>query len=156
MQISTSSLFSIPRSAVLDLQSQIAKAETEVTTGQVADPAQSLGSQLGLDETLQAQFANLTNLQSSNTIPQSTLSASQNALTQMASDAQSFVSAIMTAQSSGDVSTLPAQAQSLLASFTSLLNSTAGGAYIFGGTNSTVKPVADYSQGPQPSRAPSA
>jgi flagellar hook-associated protein 3 FlgL len=153
MQISTSSLFSIPRSAVLDLQSQIAKAETEVTTGQIADPAQSLGSQLGLDETLQAQFANLTNLKSSNTIAQSTLSASQNALTQMASDAQSFVSAIMTAQSSGDVSTLPAQAQSLLASFTSLLNSTAGGAYIFGGTNSTVKPVADYSQGPQAATA---
>ena len=153
LQISTSSLFSIPRNAVLDLQSQIAKAETEVTTGQLADPAQSLGSQLGLDETLQAQSANLTNLQSSNTIAQSTLSASQNALTQIASDAQSFVSAIMTAQSSGDVSTLPAQAQSLLASFTSLLNNTAGGAYIFGGTNSTVKPVADYSQGPQAATA---
>ena len=95
MQISTSSLFSIPRNAILDLQSQIAKAETEVTSGQLADPAQSLGSQLGLDETLQAQSANLTNLQSSNTIAQSTLSASQNALTQIASDAQSFVNAIM-------------------------------------------------------------
>ena len=53
-----------------------------------ADPAQSLGSQLGLDETLQAQSANLADLQSSNTIAQSTLSASQNALTQMATDAQ--------------------------------------------------------------------
>jgi flagellar hook-associated protein 3 FlgL len=153
MQVSTSSLFSIPRNAVVELQSQIAKAETEVSTGQLADPAQSLGSQLGLYQTLQAQSANLGNIQSSNTIVQSTLSASQNALTQIASDAQTFVNAIMTAQSSGSVGTLPAQAQSLLASLTSFLNSTSGGAYVFGGTNSTVKPVADYSQGAQAATA---
>ena len=138
---------------MLDLQGKITKAETEVSTGQHADPVQSLGSQLGLYETLEAQSSNLANIQSSNTIVQSTLSASQNALTQIASDAQTFVNAIMTAQSSGDVSTLQAQAQSLLASFTSMLNSTAGGAYVFGGTNSTVKPVADYSQGPQAATA---
>jgi len=153
IQVSTSSLFSIPRNAVVDLQSQIAKAETEVSTGQLADPAESLGSQLGLDETLQAQSANLGNIQSSNAIVQSSLSASQEALTQIASDAQTFENAIVTAQSSGDVSTLPAQAQSLLSSLTSSLNTTSGGAYVFGGTNSTVKPIADYSQGPQAATA---
>jgi flagellar hook-associated protein 3 FlgL len=34
-----------------------------------------------------------------------------------------------------------------------LLNSTSGNAYVFGGTNSTVKPVADYSQGAQAATA---
>ncbi len=140
-------MFSIPRNSVLELQSKLSNAEAEVSTGQFADPVESLGSQLGLYETLEGQSANLANIQSSNTIVQSTLSASQEALTQIASDAQTFVNAVMTAQSSGDVSSLPAQAQSLLASFTSLLNSTSGNAYVFGGTNSTVKPVADYSQG---------
>ena len=153
MQVSTSTLFSIPRNSVVELQSQITKAETEVSTGQLADPAQSLGSQLGLYQTLQAQSANLNNIQSANTIVQSTLSASQQALTQIATDAQTFVNSIMTAQSSGSVSTLPAEAQSLLASLTSTLNTSAGGAYVFGGTNSTVQPVADYSQGAQAATA---
>jgi flagellar hook-associated protein 3 FlgL len=153
MQVSTSSLFSIPRNAVVDLQGQITKAETEVSTNQLADPAESLGSQLGLYETLKGQSSNLGNIQSSNAIIQSTLSASQNALTQIASDAKTFVSALITAQSSGDVTTLQAQAQALMASFTSTMNSTSGEAYIFGGTNSSVAPLADYSQGPQAATA---
>lgn len=153
MQVSTSSLFSIPRNAVVDLQGQIAKAETEASTNQLADPAESLGSQLGLYETLKGQSSNLGNIQSSNTIIQSTLSASQNALTQIALNAQTFVKALITAQSTSDVNSLQAQAQALLASFTSTLNSAAGGAFIFGGTNSTVAPVADYSQGPQAATA---
>jgi flagellar hook-associated protein 3 FlgL len=111
MQVSTSSMFSIPRNSVLELQSKLSNAEAEVSTGQFADPVESLGSQLGLYETLEGQSANLGNIQSSNTIVQSTLSASQGALTQIASDAQTFVNAVMTAQSSGDVSSLTAQAQ---------------------------------------------
>ena len=146
-------MFATPRNAVLELQDKITKAEAEVSTNQLADPVQSLGSQLGLFETLEGQSASLGNMQSSNVVVQSSLSASQNALTQIALDAQTFVNAIMTAQSSGSVSTLPAQAQSLLASFTSFLNSTSGNAYVFGGTNSAVKPVADYSQGPQAATA---
>jgi flagellar hook-associated protein 3 FlgL len=153
MHVSTSSLFSIASNSVSEVQSKLSKAETEVSTGQFADPVEHLGSQLGLYETLQRQSANLANIQSSNTIVQSTLSASQDALTQIAMDAQSFVKTIITAQSSGAVSTLPAQAQSFLASLTSFLNSTSGGAYVFGGTNSAVKPVADYSQGAQAATA---
>ena len=63
------------------------------------------------------------------------------------------MNAILMAQSSGSVSTLPAQATSFLASFTSFLNSSSGGAFVFGGTNNTVKPVADYSQGAQAATA---
>ncbi len=153
MLVSTASLFAITRNAVSDLQGKVSKAETEVSTGQHADLAESLGSQLGLYETLEAQSGNLANIQTSNSVLQSTLSASQNALTQLSKDAQTFVSAVITAQSSGDVSSLPAQAQALLASFTSTLNSTAGGAYIFGGTNNTVAPVANYAPGPQAATA---
>ncbi len=146
-------MFAIPRKSILDLQSKLSKAETEVSTGQYADPVESLGSQFGLYQTLEGQSANLANIQSSNTVVQSRLSASQNALTQIGKDAQTFVNAIMTAQSSGSVGTLPAQAQSLLASLTSMLNTSSGGAYVFGGANSAVKPIADYSQGAQAATA---
>ena len=153
MEVSTSSLFAIPRNAVTDLQNQITKAETEVSTGQLADPVGTLGSQFGLYQTLKAQSANLSNIQSTNAITSSTLTASQNALKQIASDTQSFLSDILTAQSSGDVSTLQTSAQALFSSFTSLLNSTGGGAYLFAGTNSSVKPILDYSQGAQAATA---
>jgi flagellar hook-associated protein 3 FlgL len=153
MHVSTSSLFSIPRNSILELQDKLMKAETEVSTGQFADPVKSLGTQLGLYQSLEKQSANLASIQSSNTVIQSTLSASQQALTQLAVDAQTFVKAVITAQSSGDVTSLPAQAQSLLASFTSLLNSSSGSTYVFGGTNSVVKPVSDYSPGAQAATA---
>ena len=147
--VSTSTLFAIPRNAVADVQKQLADAETELTTGFLADPVKSLGSQIGLDQTLQAQSATLTNFQSNNTIAQSSLTATQNALTSITSDAQSFVSALITAQSTGDVATLQTQAQQFLASLASQLNTSVGGSYIFGGINNSTPPLSDDSQSAQ-------
>ena len=126
--VSTYSLFAAPRNAVSDLQSKLTQAETEQTTGLLADPVQSLGSQIGLDEQLQSQASTLANTQSANGIVQTSLSISQNALSAISSDAQSFVNSLVTAQSSGDVSTLQTQAQSFLSSFTSDLNTASAGA----------------------------
>ncbi len=151
--VSTYSLFSEPRVAVSNLQTKLTQAETEETTGQLADPVQSLGSQVGLFESLSSQAASLANIQSSNSIVQTGLSVSQNALTSISSDAQTFVNALISAESSGDVSTLQTQAQSLLSSFTSDLNTTSAGVYVFGGANSSVAPMADYSGAPQAATA---
>jgi len=144
--VSTTSLFAIPRNSVVDVQKQLSDAETEMTTGFLANPVESLGSQIGLDQSLQAQSAILSNFQTTNSIAQSTLTTTQNALTSISSDAQNFVNALLTAQSTGDVSSLQTQAQSYLASLTSLLNTTVGGSYIFGGINNSVQPVTDDSQ----------
>jgi flagellar hook-associated protein 3 FlgL len=144
--ISTTSLFAVPRNAVVDVQKQLSDAETELTTGFLANPVESLGSQIGLDQSLQAQSAILSNFQTTNSIAQSTLTTAQNALTSISSDAQNFVNALLTAQSSGDIGTLQTQAQSYLTSLTSLLNTTVGGSYIFGGINNSVQPVTDDSQ----------
>jgi flagellar hook-associated protein 3 FlgL len=143
--VSTSSLFACPRNAVSTLQTKLVQAETEQTTGLLADPVQSLGSQIGLSESLQSQAASLANMQSSNTIADTTLSVSQNALTSIASDAQTFINSLVSAQGSGEVGTLPAQAKSLLDSFTSYMNTASAGAFVFGGTNSSVAPMANYS-----------
>ncbi len=147
--VSTSTLFAIPRNAVVDVQKQLADAETELTTGFLADPVKSLGSQIGLDQTLQSQSATLTNFQSNNTIAQSSLTATQNALTSITSDAQSFVGALITAQSTGSSSTLQTQAQQFLASLTSQLNTSVGASYIFGGINNSAPPFSGDSQAAQ-------
>ncbi len=151
--VSTYSLFAQPRTAVTNLQTQLTQAETEETTGQLADPVQSLGSQIGLYELLSNQVASFANTQTSNSVAQTALTVSQNTLSSISSDAQTFVNALLTAQSSGDVSTLQTEAQSLLSSFTSDLNTTSAGAYVFGGTNSSVAPMADYSGAPQAATA---
>ncbi|MGO9474217.1 MAG: flagellar hook-associated family protein [Rhodomicrobium sp.] len=151
--VSTYSLFAAPRNAVVNLQTQLTQAETEQTTGLLADPVQSLGSQIGLDESLRSQASTLANYQSANTIAQTTLSVSQNALSAISSDAQNFVNQLITAQGSGDVSTLQTQAQALLGSLTSDLNTTSAGVYVFGGANSSVAPMADYSGAPQAATA---
>ena len=106
-----------------------------------------LGSQIGLDETLQVQSATLSKFQSTNSIAQSTLTASQNALTSIYSDAQGFANALLAAQnptqSAGGLSTLQTQAQSYVAALASQLNTSFGGSYIFGGINNSVQAV-DY------------
>lgn len=120
--VSTSTLFAGPRDAVTTLQAKLSEAETEQSTGMLADPVKSLGSQIGLDETLRSQAASLANMQSANNIADTTLTVSQNVLSQVSSDAQTFLNSIVSAQNSGDVSTLATQAQSLLDLFTSDMN----------------------------------
>ena len=61
-------------------------------------------------------------MQSSNAIVGTALTASQNALNHISSDAQTFMNTLITAQNTGDVSTLATQAQSFLDSFTSYVN----------------------------------
>ncbi len=151
--ISTSSLYATPRNAVLNLQTQLNNAQSEATSGEIADPVVSLGSQIGLDETLRSQAATLSNFQSTNAVVGTALTVSQDALTSISSDAQTFTNALISAQTSGDVGTLATQAQSLLDSFTGYANTESAGAYVFGGTNNSVAPMATYSGAPQAATA---
>ena len=151
--VSTNSLLATPRLAVADLQTKLNNAEAEMTSGEVADPVVSLGSKIGLDEALRSQADTLTNFQSTNAIVGSALTQSQNALTNISSDAQTFMNALITAQSSGDVSALAIQAKSLLDGLTGYANSASAGGYLFAGTNSAVAPMASYSGAPQAATA---
>jgi flagellar hook-associated protein 3 FlgL len=151
--VSTSSLFATPRTAVADLQSKLNKAQYEMTSGEVADPVESLGSQIGVDEALRSQADSLTNMQSSNAVVSTALTASQNALTSISSDAQTFIKTLITAQSTGNVSALATEARSFLDGFTSYANTASGGAFLFGGTNNSVAPMANYSGAPQAATA---
>ena len=53
--VSTNTLYAIPRTAVGDLQSKLTKAEYEITSGEIADPVATIGSQVGLDQALRSQ-----------------------------------------------------------------------------------------------------
>jgi flagellar hook-associated protein 3 FlgL len=142
--ISSTQLYNIPKNAVLDLQVQIAKAETEVSTNELADPVGQLGSKFGLVQSLKTRSASLDVAQAANSIVQSSLSATQDTLTSLSSDAQNFVKALLFAKNTGDLGGLKNQAQSYLTDLIAKLNTNTGGVYVFGGENSSIKPVADY------------
>jgi flagellar hook-associated protein 3 FlgL len=149
MVVSTATLNWIPQNAVARLQTRITKAETELSTGQLADPVGDLGSQAGLFQSLQAQSATLNNIQTANSIAQFNMTAAQSALDSINTDAQKFVKELVTAQNSGTLTTLVSDTQSLLDDLTTSLNTAAGGIYVFGGVNNTVKPLLYDKQGPQ-------
>lgn len=146
---STATLRWIPQHSTMRLQTQLAKTETELSTGVVADPVGDLGSQAGLFQSLQARSATLNNIQTANSVAQFNMSAAQSALDSINTDAQSFVKELVTAQNTGVYTSLVTQAKSLLDDLTTNLNTAAGGIYVFGGINTTVKPVKYNSQGPQ-------
>ncbi len=148
--VSTATLYAIPRNAVTGIQKQLTKVETELTTGLLADPVEGLGSEFGLYEALQAQSTTLSNYQSANNIVASNLTASQNVLTAISTDAQTFTGDVTQALGAGSgISAVQSEAQAFLSSLTSDLNTASGGGYLFSGTNNNVSPLADYSQGPQ-------
>jgi len=145
IQVSTFSILETPRRAVLHLQKQLVKAETEVGTGQYADPIGDLGAHAGLGQSLQVQSTTLNNVQTSNAIVTNKIGAARDALTSLDSDAQTLLKALIAAKNTGDVVTLQKQAMSFLSSFANALNTTSNGAYVFAGTNTSVRPMLDYS-----------
>jgi flagellar hook-associated protein 3 FlgL len=153
MEISTLVLHATPRNAIVELQKKMADAQAEATSGEPANPVKSLGSQFGLRQSLQAQSVSLGVAQDANSLVQSTITASQNALSSIAADANAFTKNLITARSTGDVTSLKILAKSYLASLTSALNTGAGGVYLFAGENSSEKPVTEYSDKAQAATA---
>ncbi|KAI95120.1 hypothetical protein T281_07275 [Rhodomicrobium udaipurense JA643] len=151
--VSTSVLYSIAPSAVADTQVKIAKLTAETSSGKISDPVSALGSQYGLYRTLQAQSTSLTNTINANSIVLNKTKASTTSLTAIYSDAETLSNALLSAKSTGDVSALATQAKGMLGSLITSLNTSTGGAYVFGGSNTTVAPLNDYSDAGQAATA---
>jgi flagellar hook-associated protein 3 FlgL len=142
--VSTSTLFAIPQNAAVSLESQLGDAETELSTGLLANPVESLGSDFGLDLSLHNQIDTLSTFSDTNAVVQNTLTTAQNAITSMTSDVQSFVSALISATNTNDPGTLVNQAQNYLSSLINTANTATGGAYVFAGANNSQPPYNDY------------
>ena len=144
--ISTSSLTSPLRSYVLQAQSALSQAQTEVASGAPADLGLTLGSQTGSVLSMKSQVDQLNGYTSSNNVTATRLSATSNALEAMLTSAQGISSSLISASSTGtDTSTLGTSATSALQSLVSGLNTSVGNESIFGGINSSVSPIATYS-----------
>ncbi|MGO8739568.1 flagellin N-terminal helical domain-containing protein [Rhodoblastus sp.] len=150
--VSTATLSSVLRNNVSQLQSQLTTLEQENSTGQLADIGLTLGAESGQDIALHQQMADLAAISSSNAVVTSQLTGASSALTSLQSTASTLLSAFVEGQSGTPGTTSAAgiqqQATGALQSFASLMNTEVGGAYVFGGINSGVAPIAAYAQTP--------
>ena len=103
---------------------------------------------------LRSQAATLTNLQSTNAVVGTSLTTSQNALTSIYSQAQTFQNALDDRAKHGRCQRA-CKARRGLSSICLRRTRipTSDGAYVFGGTNSSVAPMASYSGAPQTATA---
>ncbi len=156
--VSSFTLSSILQNTVTRLQSQMTTAESESSTGAVADIGLTLGANAGQDVAMHQQMADLSAISGSNAIVSAQLDTASNALTSLQTSAQSVLGQLIEAsQSSGatGASAIQQTAAGALNSFASMMNSESGGQYVFGGVNSNVAPIAAYAQTP-PSAAQTA
>ena len=142
--ISTSSLTSPLRSSILQAQSALTQAQTEVSSGTYADIGLQLGGGTGQLLSLRSNVDSLNTYTQTNAVASTRLSATDTALTSMLSTAQSLSATLTSAQSAGTPTTgLAATAQGALEGFIGQLNTSAGGQFVFGGTATQTTPIAD-------------
>lgn len=157
--ISSTTISSILQNTVTRLQSQLATASSESSTGLLADIGFTLGANAGQDVALHQQKADLAALTASNAVVTAQLGSATAALTGLQGVTQTMLEQIIQNQSetpgSNGALALQQTAAGALDTFASLMNTSAGGVYVFGGINSGVAPIAQYAQTP-PSAAQTA
>lgn len=133
------------RTAILRKQAELAKTQTEMTSGTVADTGLALGAKTGRLLSLQRESGAIGALIDTNKLVTARLAATQTALGTIADAANAFQKSLVSAQ--GDTTsfdTLVASAKSALGALTGALGTSSGGQFVFGGIATGQRPVADY------------
>ncbi|MGA7657620.1 MAG: hypothetical protein WCA96_12690, partial [Methylocella sp.] len=134
--ISTQAITSSMRQSILQMQSDLAANETEVSTGNYADIGLSLGATSGEDVSLQAQTSMLQTLTNTNQTVATRLSTTQTTLSSLQTSAQDLLNSLLEGDgSNSNASTIQASGQNDLQGLISSLNSSLNGDYTFAGTN---------------------
>lgn len=144
MYISSQNFTTSLRQSVLQSESSLATAQTEVGSGVYADLGLQLGGQTSTAISLSQQSASLTALTNSNATAAARLSSTDSALTAIVASAQSLSNTLVSnAAGSSITSSTVTEAQAGLQSLIGTLNTSVAGQYIFGGTNTQTTPMTD-------------
>ena len=140
--VSTQTFQSSMRQPIMQSESALSAAQQEVSSGVYADIGLQLGAQTGFAISLSQQSSQITALTASNVTASTRLSATNTALSNIMSDAQTMSDNLISGASSPSVlQDLQAQAQSSLENVVGQVNTSVGGQYIFGGTNTDTAPL---------------
>lgn len=142
--ISSQSLTMPMRSSVMQMQADMAQAQTEISTSKKADIGLSLGGQSGAAVALQNGIDQLNTYTNSNTLVATRLSTTATVLTTMLTSAQNMSKMLITALNSSTTTTPGTSAQNALQGLVGSLNASVGGQYVFGGIDTDTQPIASY------------
>lgn len=147
--ISSLSLWNSPRNNLARMQTDLAKATTEVTTGRFADVGLELGYKAGQGISLRQQRSELDAFISSNGALSLRMDTTNAGLDSIRNAAEDFMSSVIS-RPAEDVSSgiIGDTARSRLMSLVAGMNTTADGQFIFGGINAGQKPLTDYESVP--------
>lgn len=143
--ISTATLWNSPRSQLDRMQSDLVKANKELTLGRSADVGLKLGYQTGETISLRQDMAELDALIDSNANVKIRLDATTAALDSIREMSGKFRSALISAPlTEANTNVLQNEARTNFAGLLADLNKQVNGQYIFGGINSQEKPMNDF------------
>ena len=143
--ISTQSISTVLRQAVLKMQQDLSDSSSEATTGHYADTGLTLGGLTGQTLSLQTQASSLQTISTTNGVVSTRLSSTQTILASLQTAAQNILNSLIAGNNSNsDAGVIQSTAVNNLKTLTSSLNTTLGGDYIFGGINSSQQPINDY------------
>lgn len=147
--ISTQSLLATSRSSVMQAQSDLAKVQKELSSGKKADVGLDLGTSSARLLSLNMQASRLQSYTDNNAVAATRLTVTSSGISALETTATDFLSTLSTSNpASASLSALLSTAQSNLSAMTSVLNTTVGGQYIFGGINADQQPITPYSTSP--------
>lgn len=146
--LSTLSFWNTPRIGVARMQSDMAQANQEIVTGRYADVGLALGSRTGLAVGLRQKSAELAALRDSNNAASLRLGTSQAVLKQIQDGADATLTALTGVPEDKRAGVLKDMAANRLGTLTALLNTSAGGQYVFGGTRTAAAPMSTYATSP--------
>ncbi|MDE2361495.1 MAG: flagellar hook-associated family protein [Hyphomicrobiales bacterium] len=147
--VSSTTFYSSLRDPIQRLQRQLNIIEQETASGRRADIGVDLGAGVSSDIALRSQLDATNALIDANKTVIAGLNGSDAALSSLSSAAGAFRQQLIQAQTSpGSPTALEQAAASVLSQLQSLMNTSVGGRFLFGGQNSGVAPLSDYSATP--------
>ncbi|MDV2986430.1 UNVERIFIED_CONTAM: flagellar hook-associated family protein [Methylobacteriaceae bacterium AG10] len=142
--ISSLNLWNAPRTGVGRLQADLATATKEISTGRFADVGATLGGGVAGAFGLRGQSAVLAALTQSNTAASLRLNATQTALQEIQSAAEATLNELTALPADQRAAMAAESTRGRLAALAGTLNTSAGGQFVFGGTNSATAPLTPY------------
>lgn len=146
--VSSTSISTAMRTAILRAQAELNKAQKELSTGKLADEGLALGARTAQVVNFQRDLDRLGGIVDSNALVTSRLSSTQGALGNLADTAQQFL-VTLTAATSGDATpeVIRDSARVALDGLTSIMNLALNGEHLFSGINTDVKPINGFEAG---------
>ena len=144
----TLSTFSIsygPRQILSDLQAELVKRQTELSSGRKADIGLALGAQTRQSISLGVNYDLLQSHLASNQLIVARVDATQSSLSSLIDNAAALQKTLINSQTDGGGRSIIAeQAKTSLTLFMSTLNGVSNNGYIFGGVKTDTAPINNY------------